>query len=161
MRLHGVVPMEALQALPARCNMPSNSKASCCLWTWPVHLHEGMFKGVAFWRAGLALKRGSCSPDATECVMDVGLQTRLRILQEANEGLTAAAAASRARGKGPNGTPPLKGALRGALQALNGLPGALRDRSAAADARRKAARLSLALPAAGARVPTHPPCEDY
>ena len=76
------------------------------------------------------------------------LQTRLRILQEANEGLTAAAASSRAGRKGPNGTPPLKGALRGALQALNGLPGALRDRGAAADARRKAAK--LALPSAGA-----------
>ena len=39
------------------------------------------------------------------------VQTRINILQEANEGLMAAAAAAKGR-KGPNGTPPVKGALR-------------------------------------------------
>ena len=47
-------------------------------------------------------------PADTACLL---VQTRINILQEANEGLMAAAAAAKGK-KGPNGTPPVKGALR-------------------------------------------------
>jgi hypothetical protein len=72
-------------------------------------------------------------------------QTRIRILQEANEGLMAAAAAAKAK-PGPNGTPPIRGPLRRALAIINGLgPNAARKRSPMADG--KAPKQDAAAPA--------------